>query len=464
MPIKEVSDLRLVLRQFTRNEDDLIHGRDKRGVFNFIGGVSKILFGALDNEDANCYTDKISHLEKEQLDFLKLSKEQITVVKTTLRSVNSTLLTVSENEKFLSKGLEEIAKHINEQDGEIKEMFTAYCLLLTINEHSIQLNKAIDECRREYEILSDAVVNSQKGVIQPQLITPAQILEQVKMSQADMPSDLSLPIPTSASYQHLLLRIFSFDVVLKGHFLVYVIRLHLTNNVLYILYLFLPLPIKLKGRDSKLIFIQSEHAYLLMDTAKRYFTRLGVDEINDCKTVSNVHRMCKQSQPVQLTHLDEECEALMIEPIRSIPDSCSQRIIELNHTLWTQLDNNEWLYVTPKSDVLTVLCLKLEPTDIKLLGTGKLNSMCKAYGSRILIQAHSILVTNRTNKDVIPLLSLEYDCCGSVDQNYKLNELHLNVPLRSVTNSLDDLRVASHKVDEVENLILELEDAAFNSR
>ena len=67
----------------------------------------------------------------------------------------------------------------------------------------MQLNRATDECRREYEILIDAV-DSKKGVIQPQLITPAQILEQVKHSQADMPSDLSLPIPTTAAYQHLL--------------------------------------------------------------------------------------------------------------------------------------------------------------------------------------------------------------------------------------------------------------------
>ena len=41
----------------------------------------------------------------------------------------------------------------------------------------MQLYKAIDECRREYEILIDAVIDSQRGVIQPQLITPAQILE-----------------------------------------------------------------------------------------------------------------------------------------------------------------------------------------------------------------------------------------------------------------------------------------------
>jgi len=77
----------------------------------------------------------------------------------------------------------------------------------------MQLNRTIGKCRTEYEILIDAVVNSQKGVIQPQLVTAAQILEQIKINQADMPSDLSFPIPTSATYQHLLLRIASNDVI-----------------------------------------------------------------------------------------------------------------------------------------------------------------------------------------------------------------------------------------------------------
>jgi len=272
----------------------------------------------------------------------------------------------------LAKGLEEMAKHVNEQDGEMKEMFTSYSLLLTINEHAIQLNRAIDECRREYEILIDAVVNSQKGVIQPQLVTPAQILEQVKINQADMPSDLSLPIPTRATYQKLILRIVSIHEFLKGNFLVYIIRLLLTNNAIYNLYHNLPLPIKISGTYSKFIFIQPEHGYMLMETAKRYFTRLGADGNNLCNIVSKTHKVCKQTQPVQLTQLDEECEAQLIEPIRTIPASCSQRILELNHTLGTQLDNNEWLYVALKSDVLTVLCSKHKPTDVKLLGMWKI--------------------------------------------------------------------------------------------
>ena len=85
------------------------------------------------------------------------------------------------------------------RDGEIREMFTATSMLLTINEHTVQLERAIDECRREYGILIDAIMNSQKGILQPHIITPAQIIRQMKASQADIPSELSLPIPLSAT-------------------------------------------------------------------------------------------------------------------------------------------------------------------------------------------------------------------------------------------------------------------------
>ena len=92
--------------------------------------------------------------------------------------------------------------------------------MLTVNEHSMQLNGALDECRREYEILIDAIMNSQNGVLQPQIITPAQIMKHMKASQADMPPELSLPLTLRAAYHHLVLRIIDLDVFLKGNFLV----------------------------------------------------------------------------------------------------------------------------------------------------------------------------------------------------------------------------------------------------
>ena len=55
-----------------------------------------------------------------------------------------------------------------------------------------------------------------------------------------MPSDLPLPIRTSATYQHLLLRTISIDVFFNINFLVFVIRLLLTKIVFYNLHHVLP--------------------------------------------------------------------------------------------------------------------------------------------------------------------------------------------------------------------------------
>jgi len=456
--IKEVEDLKLLVRQLTRVEDEE-HVRFKRGVFNFIGGISKILFGTMDSEDASYYGEKISSLEKEQIDFLRLSKEQITVVKSTLRSMNSTLLAVSENERILSKGLDEMAKHINERDGEIKEMFTGTSMLLTVNEHNMQLERALGECKKEYNILIDAIINSQKGILQPHIITPAQIVKQMKASQADIPSELSLPIPLSATYQSLIVNMIDLDVFIRNKFLVYVIRLPLTNHIKYNLYHVLPLPIKIKGTNTSFTFIIPEREYLLMDVAKRYYARLKVNEIKECKIINSYHRVCKQNNPVHISQLHEECEVEMLQSVRTIPSSCSQRIAEINQTIWTQLDNNEWLYVAPRPDVLTVLCSKQEPSDIEIVGTGKLilHNACKAYGARVLIQAQTIMTFNNTEKDVIPPLSLEYDCCTSEGKPAKLKDFHLELPLKNIVNRLEDLRLASHKVEEVDKLISEQE-------
>ena len=133
--------------------------------------------------------------------------------------------------------------------------------------------------------------------------------------------------------------------------------------------------------------------------------------------------------------------------------------MDLNHTLWKEINGNELLFVAPVPDVLTVLCLKHKPLDVKLSGTGKLqlNPLCKAYGSRIFIQSHATIVSSRTSTDIIPPMSLEYDCCGSIDKNFKLNELHLHVPLRNIAGSIDDLKVISHKVEDVEKIIFEQE-------
>jgi hypothetical protein len=77
----------------------------------------------------------------------------------------------------------------------------------------MQLVRAINECRTEYNILIDEIMNSQKGILQPHIITAAEIV--------NIPIELSLSIPLSATYQNLIVNI-DFDVFIKDQYLVYV--------------------------------------------------------------------------------------------------------------------------------------------------------------------------------------------------------------------------------------------------
>ena len=81
------------------------------------------------------------------------------------------------------------------------------------------------------------------------------------------------------------------------------------------LYLVLPLPIRIKGTDTKYISIQPEIDYLLMDTAKRYFSGLEVNEIYECKILNKDLKVCKKNKPMQLAQFEDVCEAQMTEPI-----------------------------------------------------------------------------------------------------------------------------------------------------
>jgi hypothetical protein len=156
-------------------------------------------------------------------------------------------------------------------------------------------------------------------------MTPAKVIKHLKASQADIRSDLSLPVPLSVAYQNLVLRIIEINVFLRSNFLVYVIRLPLSNHVNYKVYHDLPLPIKIRNSTNKFFFISPECEYLLMDTTRQYFAKLRSDEIKECKQIDGYHRhrVCKQKHPIQVTHLDEDCEAEMFQPVRTLPVGCS---------------------------------------------------------------------------------------------------------------------------------------------
>ena len=73
------------IERFTAEIVGQVSSRQKRGVFSFVGKISKMLFGTLDENDAAYYNEQIKRFERDSENTTTLLKQQVYVVKSTER-------------------------------------------------------------------------------------------------------------------------------------------------------------------------------------------------------------------------------------------------------------------------------------------------------------------------------------------------------------------------------------------
>ena len=182
--------------------------------------------------------------------------------------------------------------------------------------------------------------------------------------------------------------------------------------------------------------------------------------MGSCNLLNPMSYVCQQSEPLLSSHLHENCIVRLFQPRVSVPPICD-RIVELSNSVWTQLANNEWIYFVPKSEGITILCKDRPPIDIVVQGDGKLGiqAYCKGFGKSALFQTHSIvnMDTAGYESDFLSKVTLEYDCCEWLNVKVNLSSVHMNTSFKQLVSHLDDLKMASHRISDVENMIKEQE-------
>ena len=134
---EKLQELKKLVLQLIRTERNT--HRQKRGIFNLVGQVAHSLFGMLDSDSEEFYNHKISQLEEEQVNWLKLMHEQTIVVRSTLKSVNQTLQDVSNNELTLMRELHKILNFVNMGNKKIESKYALTALSLALNDHATRI-------------------------------------------------------------------------------------------------------------------------------------------------------------------------------------------------------------------------------------------------------------------------------------------------------------------------------------
>ena len=115
------SDTRVRLNQLAKTEgllkeitgQETRNKRKKRGVFNFIGELSKILFGTVEYDDAKYCNEQMKLFEQNSEDMNTLLRQQLSAVKSSLGAVNNTLTGVEYNENLLKEWISRVTKYMD---------------------------------------------------------------------------------------------------------------------------------------------------------------------------------------------------------------------------------------------------------------------------------------------------------------------------------------------------------------
>jgi len=429
--------------------------RNKRGWFDIIGKASKVLFGILDEDDAKYYNAKISQFSKNEDSVLNLLKEQTRIVQSTLLNFNSTIGSLDYNENILKFNVKIIADELNKEKKDIDTLTTK----TNLEEHITMLNTMVNQLQFEVMTLTNAFLIAKKGILHPAILTPVRLINELKKVFDSIPHGLEFPIPLDPSNANLLFNIIELQVYLENQRLIYIINIPLVETHIFYVYKISPFPKQITLNEF--ILIQPSSKYIALDKSKQQFITFSEFEYNRCLTILGDKFICRQTKPILLAHLVENCEIKLLQANNKIPQICDTRIIHSNTAFFIQLQTvNTWLFAVPRSETLTISCTNdTKPVDILLKDCGSvtIGKLCKAYSFSTMLVPHDNTYQSSVFSEFLPSFNIDEDCCEKVKkQGVNLTDIVLNEQYRTLIKHIPELNVASHKLEDIQNLADEL--------
>jgi hypothetical protein len=122
-----------------------------------------VLFGTLDDKDAEYYDEQIRKFEANSDYTTELLKQQVCVLKTTLGALHETLRDVEHNDKLMRAGMTDIQRYLDTLKLETTSKLSMFEAKFTIEKHITQVNNALNTLQRNMDLLN-SVLHAQTGV------------------------------------------------------------------------------------------------------------------------------------------------------------------------------------------------------------------------------------------------------------------------------------------------------------
>lgn len=451
--------------------------RLKRGLFNTIGFGLKTLFGTMDNDDAEYYNEKISTIDSNQHRIYQLEKDQLTLVKQTLRDASYTLTDVRNNQNTIIKTqllLQELQNLTYSNLETYKEHLDVYNKIVSALQ-VIELNaREIEETVTNLYLAIDSMRHTFLSVL---LITPDSLGKYLKDISVYLKSGSTLPIPVTNQTIHEYYELIRVAALLvDNHILRFFLNVPLAlNEKPFELYEIFPIPTPMSDMNYSLFtFIQPHMTFLVISNDETRFMFLTQEHLTTNCRGRNI-KICYGPYIVNnVINGLETCEIAYFKELNPPKSSCDHRAVYISTSAWIEIkETNKWIFTLPQEELLTITCPgqdgypELEGNEwTKGTGIITLPPNCQMRGSTFTIHRR-VIYKNRIKMNISSKLKLpkpsnsvnnldNEEICGIAK---KLRNLTSHI--KHVTTSLDELNSASIRLDLLSSIMNKYEPNNF---
>lgn len=451
--------------------------RRKRGLINSIGFGLKTLFGTMDSDDAEYYNEKISTIDSNQHRVYQLEKDQLTLVRRTLKEVSYTLTDVKDNQNTIIKTqllLEELQNLTQSNFETYKEQLEVYNKIVSALQVIELSAREIDEIVTELYLAIDSMRHTFLSIL---LITPDDLAKYLKDISVYLKSGSTLPIIVTNQTIHEYYELIQVTALLvDNHILRFFLNVPLALSARpFDMYEIYPLLTPMSETNYSLCtFIQPHMNFLAISNDETRFLPMTQEQLkNNCK--GNKIKICFGPNVVNnIINGLETCEIAYFKQLNPPENSCDHRMIYLFTSAWIEIkQTNQWMFTLPKEELITVTCPgqdgypELEGNEWTQ-GTGiiTLPPSCQMRGSTFTIHRR-VVYKNKLDSNITSRIKMPKP--SKVEINLKDDKIDIVVKklrnltshIKHVTTSLDDLSSASVRLDLLDSIMNKYEPNNF---
>jgi len=428
----------IVLRQLAEH--------DKRVKRSFESGGSALqwMFGISDANDVRRYDSTINNMEKDQNKMLRIVHDQVSILRSTISNLNDTITSFNENKILFDFNMKKVATNLNKFSNELsdakKEMFDIELVYL-IENNMFELEMFIT---RIQIMISNAHINKVDAFV----MTPNQILSEIKSIENILPDDLKMPVKFDLENIHQIFKIMSVEIHFINDKLIFSCIIDNIN-----LYHILPIYVPINEYGEFLHMTESPMCLLADEMVTKYFQW---PNIKNCIVVANIF-VCTFNEMIHNGETDPICVTELLKNSVSRPSLCETFITELKKEMWyPSFFKNNWYFVYEKPTNITIICNKQTKNfKIKIQNSGKLylKSGCFAFTAKGVLRTEQSLETSLPVIIPIELSLLNDFCCNiSVHQSYP-KPIHLN-EIKNLKFNKDAFNRINLQLDQQDKLII----------